>query len=146
MRMRLVAPFAVLIAVGSTTIAHAANVGKSMSLENAIEHHRSGKLDTLSEADRTNAVDLVTQNIKACLTFYEPNDCTGPAEEWVRKWNALELASTSNEDPATTNSSALPRSPLVLPEPSLLQWHAPFTKSAADYFIAMPFPYAGATR
>lgn len=139
MGMRFVAAITALIVVGSPVIAHAEAGGNSMCLETAIELHRSGQLDTASDGDRARAVELVQQDIQACLTFYVLDECTGPAAEWVESWNALELTSTSGEDSDLTPSSALPN-------PSLLQLHAPFTKSAADYFAAMPFASVGATR
>ena len=133
MRMRLVVPIAALIVVGSTAVAHAETGVETMSLEDAIKFHHSGEIDKDSGDKRAHAEKLVKQDIRACLSFYNPDQCTGSAKEWVEQWDALELPSSSAESSTSALSSSSPWK-------SLLQLHAPFTKSAVDYFVAMPSP------
>ena len=138
MMIRLAASITALIAVGSVAVAQGAG-DQPMSLEKAIELHRSGEFAPDKIDEHANAVKLVKQNIKACLTFYELTECTGPAEKWVQGWNALELPPPSAQYSTFTQ-------PSVLPPPSPFQWHAPFTKSAVDYFVEMSSPSVAATR
>ena len=142
MKMRLVAPIVALIAVGSVAVAQGAKeqpMSPEEALEKAIELHRSGEFDPNNNNEHADAVELVQQDIKACLTFYEPTECTGPAETWVQGWNALELPLPSAQNSTVTQPSALP-------QPSLLQLHAPFTKSAVDYYFKIAFPSVGAAQ
>ena len=142
MGMRLVALIAALAAIGCAGIVQAQAGGAcnpSMSLKDAIDFHRSGDFGTGGAAINDCAVNLVKQDIKACLTFYELDECTGPAAAWVTKWKALALRSPS-EDTDDAPSPDLPRPSLLQPSP--LQWHVPFTKSAVDYFAAMSRPRA----
>lgn len=132
MRMSLVA----LVMVGSAAIASAQASEGTRSLEDAIKLHQTGKIDP---SENKWAADRVKEDIKACLTFYEPNECTGPAADWVKRWDALKL------QPSTGATSSSPQ-PVDLLRPSLLQLHVPFTKSAADYFVTMPSPSASGTR
>ena len=141
MTIRLAAPIVALIAVGGAAVAQGAGeepMSPEKALEKAIELHRSGEFDPDDNGDHANAVKLVKQDIKACLTFYEPTECTGPAEKWVQGWNALKLPPPSDRNSTFTPSG--------LPPPSLLQLHAPFTKSAADYFVEMSSPSVSVTR
>ena len=135
--IRLAASIMALVAVGSVAVAQGAD-DQPMSLEKAIELHRSGELDPKID-EHANAVKRVKQDIKACLTFYELTECTGPAEKWAQAWNALELPPPSAQHSTFTQ-------PWVLPPPSPFQLYAPFTKSAVDYFVEMPSPSVGATR
>lgn len=138
MMIRLAALIMALIAVGSVAVAQGAG-DQPMSLEKAIELHRSGEFDPDKNGEHENAVKRVKQDIKACLTFYELTECTGPAKKWVQGWNALELPPPSAQHATFTQ-------PTVLPPLSPFQLYAPFTKSAVDYFVEMPSPSVGATR
>ena len=138
MMIRLAASVIALIAVGSVAVAQEAG-DQPMSLEKAIELHRSGEFDPDNNDEHANAVKRVKQDIKACLTFYELTECTGPAEKWAQGWNALELPPPSAQHTTFTQ-------PSVLPPPSPFLFHAPFTKSAVDYFVEMSSPSVAATR
>ena len=131
MRMRLVILISTLIVVGSDHVAYAESCKESMSLEDAIELYRSGQINENTDPNLAErATELVKRDIKACLTYFEPDKCQGPAKAWVIKWAALQLPSSSSK-------------PLVLRPPSLLQWHVPFTKSVVDFVASMPSPIAG---
>ena len=138
MRTRLVGLIAGLIVAGSATIAHAEDCTE-VTLEQAIDSHQSGEIDEASGDSRDICkMTLVKQDIKACLTFYDPSKCTGPAGDWVKGWDALKLPTTSDYPPPL----ALPQ----LPQPTLLQLRVPFTKSAADYLAEMKSPYVSQVR
>ena len=136
MMIRLAASIMALIAVGSVAVAQGTE-NQPMSLEKAIELHRSGEFAPDKIDEHANAVKRVKQDIKACLTFYELTECTGPAEKWAQAWSALELPPPSAQHSTFTQPSVLP-SPFPL--------YAPFTKSAVDFFVEMHSPTVGATR
>ena len=141
MRLRLVAAVMALIVTFGADISHADDDGQQtqMSVDEAIGHLRTGDFDDCGDGCKDRVAQLVKQDIKACLTFYGPKDCTGPAKDWVTRWNSLRPL------PNLAENSDASQSP-ILPPPSLLGWHAPFTKSAVDYFVEMSRPLAGATR
>lgn len=143
MRLRLVAAITALIAAFGAAISHADGNGppKQMNLEEAIKHLRTGNFGDCGNDCRNRATELVKGDIKACLTFYGPEECTGPAEDWVRRWNALKPPSNLAENSDDSQSPIRPS-----PSPSLVGWHAPFTKSAVDYYVEMSRSFAGATR
>ncbi len=133
MTMRLAVIVAAVMFVGGAAIAGNGSCASEMTLEQARDLHESGTVGNCSHAR-----NLVKADIKGCLTFYKPEDCTGPAKQWVQDWGKLEPPS-SNIQGSNTN---VPPPESFLQKPSFWGVHVPFAKSANDYLAEQSSGFA----